>query len=62
MSSAILCGDIMQGSRRYLTWCLKQSKGIRLVKPSENLVRAYLEKSRNALKSMEEIEHLLKSK
>lgn len=43
----------MQGSRRYLTWCLKQSKGIRLVKPSENLVRAYLEKSRNALKSME---------
>jgi uncharacterized protein (UPF0332 family) len=34
-------------------WCLKQSKGIRLVKPSENLVRAYLEKSRNALKSME---------
>jgi len=34
-------------------WCLKQSKGIRLAKPSENLVRAYLEKSRNALKSME---------
>jgi len=53
MSSAILCGDTMQESRRYLTWCAKQSKGIRLVKPSENLVRAYLEKSRNALKSME---------
>jgi len=43
----------MQGSRRYLTWCVKQSKGIRLVRPSENLVRAYLEKSRSALKSME---------
>lgn len=43
----------MQGSRRYLTWCIEQSKGIRLVKPSRNLVRAYLGKSRNALKSME---------
>ena len=32
---------------------MKQSKGIRLVKPSDNLVKAYLEKSRNALKSME---------
>lgn len=43
----------MQDNKRYLMWCLKQSKGIRLAKPSENLVRAYLEKSRNALKSME---------
>ena len=43
----------MQDNKRYLMWCLKQSKGIRLTKPSENLVRAYLEKSRNALKSME---------
>jgi hypothetical protein len=32
---------------------LKQSKGIRIVKPSENLVRAYSAKSRNTLKSME---------
>jgi len=43
----------MQNDKRYLNWCLKQSKGIRLVKPSDNLVKAYLEKSRNALKSME---------
>ena len=40
-------------SERYLQWCLKQSKGIRVVKPSENLVKAYLQKSRNASKSME---------
>lgn len=43
----------MQDDRRYLKWCIKQSNGIRLIKPSENLVKAYLEKSRNALKSME---------
>ena len=36
-----------------MKWCLKQSKGIRLVKPSENLMKAYFQKSRNALKSME---------
>jgi len=53
MTSVILCGDTMQDSRRYLTWCVKQSKGIKLVKPSGNLVTAYLQKSRNALKSME---------
>src|SRR4030065_2127637 len=49
----MLCGVTMQNDKRYLNWCLKQSKGIRLVKPSDNLVKAYLEKSRNALKSME---------
>ncbi len=32
---------------------MKQAKGIRLVKPSDNLVKAYLRKSRNAVKSME---------
>jgi uncharacterized protein (UPF0332 family) len=36
-----------------LDWCLKQSKGIRIVAPSDNLVKAYREKSKNALKSME---------
>ena len=36
-----------------MQWCLKQNKGIRLDKPSENLVKAYLQKSKNALKSME---------
>jgi uncharacterized protein (UPF0332 family) len=43
----------MQDNKRYLKWCLKQNKGIRIIKSSENLVRAYHEKSRNALKSME---------
>lgn len=43
----------MRDRRRFLQWCLRQSKGIALAKPSENLVRAYLGKSRNALKSME---------
>jgi uncharacterized protein (UPF0332 family) len=43
----------MQNNERRLQWCLKQSKGIRMVKPSENLVKVYLQKSRNAVKSME---------
>lgn len=43
----------MQNKEKYLCWCLKQSKGIRIVKPSDNLLKAYLRKSRNALKSME---------
>jgi uncharacterized protein (UPF0332 family) len=43
----------MPDDKRRLIWCLKQTKGIRLVQPSANLVKAYLEKSRNALKSME---------
>ncbi|MGD0070208.1 MAG: HEPN domain-containing protein [Candidatus Bathyarchaeia archaeon] len=43
----------MQNDKRYLDWCLKQSKGIRIVAPSDNLVKAYREKSKNALKSME---------
>jgi len=43
----------MRDHARYLRWCLRQSKGIAIVKPSENLVRAYLQKSRNAIKSME---------
>ena len=43
----------MEKIETHLKWCLKQRKGVRLVKPSENLVKAYLEKSRNALRSME---------
>lgn len=43
----------MENTETYLKWCLKQPRGIRLVEPSENLVNAYLEKSRNALRSME---------
>lgn len=53
MISVKSCGDTMQDNKRYLKWCLDQNRGIRQVKPSVNLVRAYLEKSRNALKSME---------
>jgi len=43
----------MQDNRQYLKWCLRQKRGIRLIAPSDNLVNAYLEKSHNALKSME---------
>jgi uncharacterized protein (UPF0332 family) len=43
----------MQDNKRYLKWCLKQNKGIKIIKPSENLTRVYLKKSKNALKSME---------
>jgi len=53
MTSAILCGDTMRNSKQYLKWCRRQERGIRLVAPSDNLVKAYLEKSRNALGSME---------
>lgn len=47
------CGDTMRDNSRYLKWCMKQGKGIRLTKPSENLVKAYVAESRNALKSMD---------
>ena len=43
----------MDDNRTYLGWCLKQRKGISIVKPSENLVRAYLKKTGDSLKSME---------
>ncbi|MGI0046881.1 MAG: HEPN domain-containing protein [Nitrosotalea sp.] len=40
-------------AEKYLKWCAKQKKGIRLGSESENLQKAYLKKSRTALKSME---------
>ncbi len=43
----------MPDEKSYLKWCLKQGRGVRLVKPSENLVRGYQQKSRSALKSMD---------
>jgi len=43
----------MRSDKRYLRWCKRQNKGIRIVNASNNLTKAYLEKSRNALKSME---------
>ncbi len=39
--------------RDYLKWCADKDKGIKLVAASGNLVRAYLEKSGTAIKSME---------
>lgn len=53
MSSLISCGIIMQSDKKYLEWCAKQNKGIKLVKESENLQKAYVKKSKQALKSME---------
>jgi uncharacterized protein (UPF0332 family) len=43
----------MPNRRRFLYWCSRQNRGVRLVKPSENLVKAYRDKYKNALKSME---------
>lgn len=40
-------------NKDYLKWCAEKDKGIKIIAPSENLVRAYLEKSRTAIKSME---------
>ncbi len=36
-----------------MKWCADKDRGIKLVAASENLVRAYLEKSGTAIKSME---------
>ena len=43
----------MQNERSHLKWCLGQSKGIKLARSSDNLAKAYMQKSRNALMSME---------
>jgi uncharacterized protein (UPF0332 family) len=43
----------MQNDKRHFDWCLQQSKGIRIVTPSDNLVKAYREKAKSALKSMQ---------
>jgi uncharacterized protein (UPF0332 family) len=43
----------MQDKERYVLWCLNQNKGIRLVTPSSNLMKAYLKKAGSALKSMD---------
>jgi hypothetical protein len=43
----------MRNNKQYLRRCLRQKRSIRLVAPSENLMKAYLEKSHNAIKSME---------
>jgi len=43
----------MSADKKYLKWCAKQRKGIKLVNESENLQKAYLKKSKTALQSME---------
>ncbi len=43
----------MQSDKRYLKWCAKQKNGIKIVSESINLQKAYLAKSKNAIKSME---------
>lgn len=43
----------MQDNKSYISWCFRQRNGIKVVKPSENLVKAYLHKSTNAIKAME---------
>ncbi len=53
MIFAILCGDTMPDNESFLKWCVNQSRGIRLTKPSENLVKAYLGKSSIAMRSMD---------
>jgi len=36
---------------RKLKWCFRQKKGIKLVKPSDNLCEAYLQKAKEALEA-----------
>ncbi|MDE1814618.1 MAG: hypothetical protein KGI05_08155 [Thaumarchaeota archaeon] len=48
----------MQSDKKYLKWCTKQKKGIKLVKGSEILQKAYVKKSQEALKSMEVNAHV----
>lgn len=43
----------MQSNEKFLKWCMRQNKGIKVVKGSENLQKAYMEKSKASLKSME---------
>ncbi len=42
----------MLHNKKYLSWCTKQNKGIRLGEISKSLQNAYLKKSQAALKSM----------
>lgn len=43
----------MQSNEKYLKWCMKQNKGIKVIKGSENLQKAYMEKAKGSIKSME---------
>lgn len=43
----------MKSNKQYLKWCAKQNKGIKIIKESINLEKAYLKKAEQALKSMD---------
>lgn len=43
----------MKSNKRYLKWCTRQKKGIKIIKGSINLQQAYIKKSEESLKSME---------
>ncbi len=40
----------MKSNKQYLKWCAKQNKGIKIIKESINLEKAYLKKAEQALK------------
>lgn len=42
----------MSSNKKYLKWCVKQRKGIKIIPESITLQKAYLKKSEEALKSM----------
>ena len=43
----------MLADKKYLRWCTRQNKGIKLVNQSKNLQAAYLKKSQTAIQSMQ---------
>ena len=43
----------MPSDKQYLKWCAKQNNGIKIVSESINLQKAYLKKSKDAIKSVE---------
>jgi uncharacterized protein (UPF0332 family) len=43
----------MKSNKQYLKWCAKQNKGIKIIKESTNLQKAYLKKAEQAIKSMD---------
>ncbi|MGI0088381.1 MAG: adenylyl-sulfate kinase [Nitrosotalea sp.] len=43
----------MPADKKYLKWCAKQKKGIKLTNQSENLQKAYMKKSQTALQTMQ---------
>ncbi|HJT10043.1 MAG TPA: HEPN domain-containing protein [Candidatus Nitrosotalea sp.] len=43
----------MNPNKKYLKWCAKQKNGIKIIAGSITLQKAYLQKSKNAIKSME---------